>query len=238
MKRKPAGTPGKNTPKDDTPPAARKELRQGLKEYEDLFNNLNDAASVFEMRDNGLPGRYLEVNDTLCRWLGYSRKELLAKSPLDISERLEDTVNSKVAVSFAEKGHSIIERTLIAKDGRKIPVEVNFHFVTHQGKRAVLSISRDVSERKSAEAALRESEEKFRKTFHVSPDALTVNRLSDGLYVDVNKAFCRLSGYREEEVLGKTSADFKIWNNRDERKNLVRSLQENGIADNFRPGFA
>ena len=163
------------------------------------------------MRSNGLPGRYLEVNDTLCRWLGYTREELLKLSPLDISEKVDETVNSEVAGTFAKKGKSMIERTLIAKDGRKIPVEVNFHFITYEGKKAVLSISRDISERKAAEAALRESEEKFFKVFHANPLPMSISSLPDGKYVDVNEEFERVSGWSAREARGRTTAELNMW---------------------------
>ena len=61
----------------------------------------------------------------------------------------------------------------------------------------------DVTERRRLEQAIRLSEEKFSKAFHGSPDAVNLNRLSDGVYLDINPGFTRLTGYTKEEVLGR-----------------------------------
>jgi PAS domain S-box-containing protein len=105
----------------------------------------------------------------------------------------------------------MIERTLVAKDGRRIPVEVNFHLITYEGKKAVLSISRDVSERKAVEAALHVSEEKFFKIFHANPLPMSISSLPDGKYLDVNKEFERVSGWSAREAKGRTTGELNMW---------------------------
>ena len=63
----------------------------------------------------------------------------------------------------------------------------------------------------NSEAGLPQSEEKFRLAFHTSPDSININRLSDGMYIDINEGFTRLTDYSREDVLGKTSLDLNIW---------------------------
>ncbi|HUI92551.1 MAG TPA: PAS domain S-box protein [Chitinivibrionales bacterium] len=200
-----------------------KALLSSQKKYELFFNNLRDASSLFEMRDDGLPGRYLEVNDTLCKWLGYTREELLDLSPLDISEKKEEAINREVSAVFAGKGSHLIERTLVAKDGRKIPVEVNFHYINYDGKKAVLSISRDISERKKAVASLCESEEKFARVFHSSPVAMSITRQSDGMFLHVNSKLLQLTGFDQNELIGKTTAELGLWDD-EPRKAMLKDL--------------
>ncbi len=178
--------------------------------FEDLSNKMNAAVSVFEMGDNGVPGRYLEVNNTLCQWLGYTRKELLDVSPLDISEKVDDEVTGGVANTSAQKGYSVMERTLLAKDGRRIPVESNLHYITYAGKKAVFSISRDILEGKVTKAALCESEERFSKAFRASPMPMTISRLSDGAFIDVNDEFVRSSGWTRAEILGHATPELSL----------------------------
>ncbi|GAB4535666.1 MAG: hypothetical protein Kow0063_20220 [Anaerolineae bacterium] len=87
------------------------------------------------------------------------------------------------------------------------------------------------------EARLRESEEKFRLAFHTNPDSINLNRLSDGLYIDINEGFTRLMGYTREEVIGKTSLELDIWVDPKDRERLVEGLMATGSVDNLEARF-
>jgi PAS domain S-box-containing protein len=95
----------------------------------------------------------------------------------------------------------------------------------------------DVSESKRAVQALRESEERFRKAFLTSPDAININRLADGMYVSINKGFTQIMGYSAEEAAGKTSLELNIWAYPEDRKALVASLTQNGEVVNLEARF-
>jgi PAS domain S-box-containing protein len=85
--------------------------------------------------------------------------------------------------------------------------------------------------------ALRESEERFRKAFVLSPDSININRLQDGLYVSVNNGFTRIMGYTADEVIGKTSLELNIWVDPQDRKALVDGLKKNGEVENLEARF-
>jgi len=93
--------------------------------------------------------------------------------------------------------------------------------------------SQDISERKRAELAIRESEEKFKKAFTTSPDAINITCMEDGMYVSVNTGFTRIMGYSEDEVLGKTSIEKDIWVNPTDRDLLIHGLHEKGVVENL-----
>ncbi|MGB3211404.1 MAG: PAS domain S-box protein [Desulforhopalus sp.] len=95
----------------------------------------------------------------------------------------------------------------------------------------------DITERKKVEAALRKSEERFRMTFDACPDAININRLADGMYVEVNDGFSFLTGYNHEEVIGRTSADIDIWYDLQDRQVLVEGLLKNGCCNDFEARF-
>ena len=94
-----------------------------------------------------------------------------------------------------------------------------------------------VVERNLADAALRESEEKFRKAFLTSPDAVNINRLQDGMYVSINAGFTEIMGYSETDTIGKTSLEIQIWDNPEDRKRLVDELKKNGEVHNLEARF-
>jgi two-component system, cell cycle sensor histidine kinase and response regulator CckA len=95
----------------------------------------------------------------------------------------------------------------------------------------------DITDRRLAEAALRQSEERFRLTFQASPDAININRLRDGLFVDINHGFTALTGYSREDVVGRTSADIRIWDDQEDRRKLVQGLQINGYYHDLEAKF-
>ncbi|MBC8333543.1 MAG: GAF domain-containing protein, partial [Anaerolineae bacterium] len=95
----------------------------------------------------------------------------------------------------------------------------------------------ELIERNRAEQALRDSEERFRTAFFTSPDAININRLSDGLYVDINEGFTAITGFTREDVFSKTSAEINIWANPADRDTLVEGLKRDGQVNNLEARF-
>lgn len=89
-------------------------------------------------------------------------------------------------------------------------------------------IEHDLAERQRAEEALRESEERFSKIFSASPVSITMNTFKDGTFIYVNDSFTRMSGYTREDVVGRRSADVGIWANIEDRKRMIKILEEQG----------
>ena len=87
------------------------------------------------------------------------------------------------------------------------------------------------------EEALRQSEEKFRLAFRTSPDSINFNRLSDGMYIDINDGFTKLTGYTREDAVGRTSLDLNIWADPQDRKRLVQALKSQGYVENLEARF-
>ena len=72
------------------------------------------------------------------------------------------------------------------------------------------------------------AEERFHKAFNASPEPITIANLTDGRYLDVNESFLRTTGYRREEVIGRTSLELKFWERPEDRARLVAMLEEQG----------
>jgi len=88
-----------------------------------------------------------------------------------------------------------------------------------------------------AEISLKEVEERFRLAFQTSPDAVNINDLKTGRYIEVNEGFCSITGYSKEEVIGKSSLEINIWANPVQRAKMVELLKRNGKAINFEAVF-
>lgn len=89
----------------------------------------------------------------------------------------------------------------------------------------------DITEKKVAEEALRESEEKFRTAFHANPEAMTITTLADGVYLDVNNAFLRVTGFAREDVVGRKSLDVGSWVTLEDRLRMVEVLNAHGRVE-------
>lgn len=94
-------------------------------------------------------------------------------------------------------------------------------------------IASDITQLKKAEQELHEREELFRTVFYTSPDAMAINRLGDGLYVDINDSFTHLSGFTREEVIGKDFVELDLWANQYERDKYRGRLREAGRVNNY-----
>ena len=91
--------------------------------------------------------------------------------------------------------------------------------------------------RRRATEALRESEERFTKAFQASPVAMAISQFDDGLLLDVNEMWLTTLGYRRDEVLGTTRADYGVWADLDQRLEFVERLCRDGAVTDFEAGF-
>jgi PAS domain S-box-containing protein len=136
-------------------------LVESEKKFKEIFNRANDMITLGELRKDGLPGKYMEVNEVGLKRLGYTKEEFLEMNPLDIiaDERKKDV--EKYAAEIWTKGHATFEMVHVTKTGNKIPVEINTHIFKKNDKNVILAISRDITERKKSEEKLKELLEKL-----------------------------------------------------------------------------
>jgi PAS domain S-box-containing protein len=137
--------------------------RESEERYRLLFNSGNDAIFVHGITEDHLPGNFIEVNDVVCHWLGYSREELLRLSPQKIASQENIADFPKTMEQLFTKKHVLFERALVTKTGKEIPVEINALMFELHGQPTVLSIARDITERKRTEEELRRYAEQLHK---------------------------------------------------------------------------
>jgi PAS domain S-box-containing protein len=98
---------------------------------------------------------------------------------------------------------------------------------------ALIGVITDISDRKHAERKLLQSEAKFAAIFKMSPDSININRVDDGVFLEVNESFTAMFGYSADDVLGKLSSDFDIWENPDDKDRIYCLLKEQGNVKNL-----
>jgi two-component system cell cycle sensor histidine kinase/response regulator CckA len=165
--------------------------------YLGLIENAKDIIYTHD-----LSGNYRSANKAAERLTGYSQEEILnlnarqvvAPEDLELSlEMLRRKLDSQQGTSY--------EIEMLTKSGKRIPVEVNSHLIYNAGVPVgVQGIARDISERRSVENALRNSEERYRELFENANDIVYVHDLQ-GRFLSLNKTGERISGYSREEAL-------------------------------------
>ena len=177
-------------------------LYKSTERYRRLFNSGNDAIFVHGSDAHSTPIRFTDVNDVACNLLGYSREELLQMSPFDINGG-----DTSLVESLAKSGHAVFERVLVGKSGKKIPVEISSSVFMEEGQSYVLSVARNIAERKRAENALSESEAKFRSIAENLSDVIFVSD-ERGILSYISPATEKVFGYTTDEPIGRFFGDF------------------------------
>ncbi len=143
----------------------RKEAEQKLKEsidkFQMLFNNTNDTIFLFEIDKKGNVGKFVEVNDVMFRWTGYTKDELLEMSPIDLlpDDMLQEA--GKTMQTILENGFLTSEIDVVMKDGTRMPVELSSSLIVLDEKKYILSSAREILDRVEARKAReREVQEK------------------------------------------------------------------------------
>ncbi len=141
---------------------ARKRAEEALRESEEhyrlLFRSINDAVFVHGLTGSGGLEHFFDVNELACQHLGYTREELLELDPAAIDAAETHAISAEVLPRLREDRHAVWEGMHVHKDGHKIPVELSANLFDYRGKLTVVTTVRDITERKKAEEALRESQ--------------------------------------------------------------------------------
>lgn len=182
---------------------AEEMIKASEERYRLLFNAGNDAIYLHGIDENGMPSKFVQVNEVACRMLGYSEKELLNKKPQEIDDpEVSKKIMPGVMKNLTRDKSALFDNVQITKKGKKIPVEISSHLIKLNNKSLVLSVVRDVSYRKEAEEKIKESEKKYRVIFDSSPNAIVVFDTKARI-IDTNNKVSDWLGYAKEDVIGK-----------------------------------
>lgn len=179
---------------------AEQELRESEGRYRELVENANDIIYIHD-----LTGRFTSLNRAGERISGYTREEALKINVYDIiSPDYMNEARQKIAEKFRGGAMTDYELEIIAKDGSRKLLEINSRAYLRNGVIVgIQGIARDITERKQAEAKLRESEERNRLLVEGVTDHAIYMLDPDGRVASWNKGAERMKGYRAEEIIGK-----------------------------------
>jgi diguanylate cyclase (GGDEF)-like protein/PAS domain S-box-containing protein len=212
--------------------AAAEAQRLSEERYRTVFQTCPDAVMISRLSD----GVILDANQTLLDMARCERKEFVGHTTTElgiwmnagdrqrlVDELLRNTELRDFEVQFRRK------------NGETFWVRLDASLIEIGGIRCLLAFAQDISAAKEANElltaaaeALRLSEERYRTAFQTSLDAININRLDDGRYVDCNQAFLDIMGYVREEVIGKTSLQLGVWEDTYDRIMMANQVKEDG----------
>ncbi len=191
----------------------RKKWEEELKLRAALLDVAKDVI-VLRNFDEGPDAKFLYVNEAACKLYGYTRDELLNMNMenlavIDNRERVKELVANR-RTRLVEVGRVTHEWVHRKKDGTRIPIEHQSSVSTLNGKRYILNIIRDISERKKTEEALVTSEHKFRSLFMALHEGAALSEIIyddsgkavDYRITDINQEFESIVGLKRDDVIG------------------------------------
>ncbi|QTA87233.1 ATP-binding response regulator [Desulfonema magnum] len=167
------------------------QLEAAENRYEILFNNASDAIFVREF-----DGQILDVNRIACEYLGYSREELLQMTVRDIISPEQLPFVSERTEKLRKLGHLIFETAYKSRDGEIIPIEVSARVIEYTGKTVMLTIARDIRDRKKAD----QEKAKLQTQLRQAQKMEAIGTLAGGIAHDFNNILFSIFGYTEMTI--------------------------------------
>ncbi|MBN1184818.1 MAG: PAS domain S-box protein [Bacteroidales bacterium] len=195
-------------------------LLQSEENFRNLFNTIDEFLIIYNKK-----GQIISVNQTVLDRLGYTKDETLLLSIYDIHYLIEKEQQKQLAKILKGKEFSN-QIPLKTKGGKILPVESRITQGKWNGKDALYSVSKDISE-------LLLSEEKFNKAFHTTSHAMAISEIETGTFIEINKSFERITGYQRNEILGKSSLSINLFADKIQRKEIVELVKKNRYADDL-----
>jgi len=178
---------------------AERALRRSETRFAALFETSRDAILLTRSSD----GIALDFNEAFTELTGHQRDSGLGRPSSDLLRVADGNDLGHFFEMLEAENHVVdLETVVITADGRARESSLSGRYAELDGELCVVVVLRDISSRRRTEAALRESEDKFAKVFHRSPDAMLITRLADDLIIDVNDNFVALLERPRAELVG------------------------------------
>ncbi len=204
-------------------------LRQSEGKFASVFAQCPDILVIARLSD----GCFLEANQAFVDQIGLNAEEVVGRTPSELNIWGIPDIGPSLLQRLQKGSIRNLEMPFRRSDGRTFTGLLSAEPFDLDSTPAVVVVVRDITPLKEAQQQLQLSEEKFAKAFHSSPDGLLISRQSDGLLVEINDGFSRITGYHSSLSLDRTTLDLGIWVDLNERQQLLEQLNRDGFVKDF-----
>jgi PAS domain S-box-containing protein len=178
------------------------DANRDLRDSENRYRSLSDAA--FEGIVISEKGTFLEVNNALAKMFGYQATEMVGMKATDV---VVPDLRGKVLNKILSGDEKPYESMGIKKDGTRFPIEVQAKMFSYKGRQVRVTAVSDLSEKKRAEEALRESQSKYQDLYDNAPDMFFSVDAKTATVLQCNQKTAAALGYEKEEIIGRPVFD-------------------------------
>ncbi|TGL93491.1 PAS domain S-box protein [Leptospira barantonii] len=223
------------------------DLKESASDLEELAKELERSKSLFQKLFQLVPSALVltdwenktivDVNERFLEMAMMTREQVIGKTTPEI-HIWDKSANFRSEVYEAlSKRNEVknLETVYQASDGSVIPILYSARVIDVDGRKQVISLATDISEKKRSEEErrkldeeLRLSKDLFEKLFQLTPAAVSLSELETGIYRQINQSYCDLIGYTREQIIGKSSMELGIWRTPIDRAKLKKELEEKG----------
>jgi len=195
-----------------------------------IFNNSPQIITINHVSN----GAFKEVNDNFLRVLGYTREEVIGKNSVELKIYTDNSEHGKLIEKCETDGSiSGLRLEFKTKSGEVRWGLFDFSFIELDGEKCYLVFCTDITDHKKTEKKAYDSEDKFRKAFGSSIVPMSITKISDGTFCEVNDILCKTLDYSKEEMIGKSSLDLKVWASGTDRSEIIDCIKKFGKFTNM-----
>jgi PAS domain S-box-containing protein len=213
---------------------AEEKIRESEEKFSKVFSTSSFAIGITSLASE----KFIEVNDAFCRFTGYSREETIGHRAAELNLWVKPEELANWIKILTEEGRAYnVNFTSRMKSGEIRFALASAEVINIGNDPCRIVMITDITDLKRAEEKMAESEEKFSKAFHTIPETVSISRLRDGMFVDVNESFCRHNGLTREQIIGHTAVELGLWVQSGGRDKVFNAMNEQTRLENVEQEF-
>lgn len=215
-----------------------KQTQQSLREREANYRTILEVAPYSVVITKISDTTYVEANPACCNRIGYSRDEVIGKTPFELNLYDDPKDRERLIETLKQEGYVVgMEIAFQSRDGKRLESLMSAAPIQYNGEACLLFLSVDITHQKQVQRELAEREASYRAILETSPFSIAITSVSRGVYVEVNNSFTKRTGFSREQIIGRSPLDLNFYENPEDEKRLIDTLGENGKISGMEMNF-